>query len=345
MTTMTSLNEAEELVVFGKGVGESILLRLKDEQWIVIDSFISPNSGKPVAVEYLETRGIDTENIIGIVCTHWDDDHIHGISDIISVHRRPLTVVLPIALKERRVKEYVYFNSDHDINTSSEFIKVLELRKQQRCAFCWAQSDRNLFGNVICDDQIVFKALSPNDEQYEEFLKYIVLPSEKCVKRGYSSYENSISVAVYVKTCTESFLLGGDLENSAIGGWEAVCNNYHESTKSHIFKVPHHGSESAYYEHIWTTLVDQPIAIITRFNRSHLPKDDMLQKIKAHACKVFVVGPTPKRDKLLMKSAVKYGGAINSVSILDYDYGYVRLYREQSNTNWCIETQGCVQEL
>ncbi len=344
MTKMIPLVDTEEIVVFGKGVGESILFRVKEDKWIVFDSFIDNSSGNPVAIAYLENRQIDPERIIGIVCTHWDDDHIRGISDIISRHEKPLPVVLPIALKDNRVKQYVYFNSDKDIETTSEFIKVLNLKRLKKCSFYWATADRNLFGQEIDDNGITLKSLSPNDEQYEVFLNSIVLPEAGHVKKGYSSYENSISVAVYAKTHLDSFLFGGDLENSDIGGWEDICKNYHEPAKSHVFKVPHHGSSTAYYEGVWTSIVDRPIAIITRFNRAHLPKEDIIKKIGSRSSRIFVVGPEPKRDRELIKKAEKYGGTMKNVTILGDEYGYVRLYRENCNSDWCVETQGSVRE-
>ena len=333
-----------ELIVFGKGVGESILFRVTKDKWIVIDSFISNDTGKPVAIEYLESRNIDIEKIIGVICTHWDDDHIRGISNIIEMHTTPLPVVLPIVLKEDKVKEYAYFGSDNDIRKTTEFKKVLELKKEKRCTFCWAESDRNLFGKAISDSNIIFKALSPNDEQYEEFLKSLTLPKAG-EKKIYSYSENSISVALFAKNHVDTFLFGGDLEISELGGWKDICDNYHESAKSHIFKIPHHGSKTAYYDGVWTDLVDNPIAIITRFNRSHLPKDDMIENIRKNSSKLYIVGPEPKNDRNIMLKKLKYAGMLKDALIIDNKYGYVRLHRDNNSVEWTAEIYGSVKEL
>lgn len=332
-----------ELIVFGKGVGESILFRVTKDKWIVIDSFISNDTGKPVVIEYLERRKIDIEKIIGVICTHWDDDHIRGISNIIETHTTPLPIVLPIALKEDKVKEFVFLNSNNDIGKATEFINVLKLKKKKRCTFCWAESDRNLFGKALDDSNIIFKALSPNDEQYEEFLKSLTLP-EAGERKLYSYSENSISVAVYAKNHVDSFLFGGDLEISKLGGWRDICDNYYVPAKSHIFKIPHHGSKTAYYDGVWTDLVDKPIAIITRFNRSHLPEDDMIIKIEKHSSKLYVVGPKPKRDRNIKRKSLKSGGMLKDAWIIDDKYGYVRLYRDNNNCEWSVEVYGSVKE-
>ena len=132
------------------------------------------------------------------------------------------------------------------------------------------------------------------------------------------------------------------MENSAVGGWKDICDNYNDLRKSSIFKVPHHGSVTAYYESVWTTLLDKPIALITRYNNSHLPRPEILQKVVNHSLRTFVVGPKARRDKKLMRMDEKAGGMIKEASIIDDRYGYVRLYKKSGVSNWFEETNGAV---
>lgn len=330
----------EEVVVFGKGVGESILLHIKGDKWIVIDSFVDPVSKTPIALEYMKHKGVDTRKIIGMVCTHWDDDHIHGIADIIAQSERSLPFVLPISLTNERVKQYIADNTDKEIGKISEFQKVLKQRKQGKCELYWAQSDRILLGQETAGSNIVLKALSPNDKQYEAFLQSIVLAEANQEKKRQSSNENIVSIVIHVKTDSETFLLGGDLENSSIGGWRDICDSYYEISRSRIFKIPHHGSSTAYYEDVWKKIVEMPISIITRFNRSHLPKREMVQKIVNHSWRTFVIGPKPKKDKQLIRVINKSKASIKDIKSFECKCGYVRLYKTNHNSEWEEEVSG-----
>ena len=48
-----------EISLFGPGVGESCLIELPTGKWVVIDSFICPESRQPIALKYLEEKGVD----------------------------------------------------------------------------------------------------------------------------------------------------------------------------------------------------------------------------------------------------------------------------------------------
>lgn len=335
-----------EVIIFGKGYGESILINLNNK-WIVIDSFIEPISKLPMAIRYLQDNKIDEKNIVGIICTHWDNDHIKGISEIIKIRKKcDLPVYVPICFTEKKVLEYVCCYSDDNFNLTSEFHKVLLLYKKKQCKLNWAIAGRTLLGKEIGDGDIEIKALSPSDEQFKLFLDMIVLPKDGDLKKSFLNKENSISIATYIKTCVDSILLGGDLENSSKGGWGSICESYYYNDKSHVFKIPHHGSETGYCAKVWEVMVDYPISIITRFNNRHLPTDEMINKIKQNSVEVYVLGAAPENDKATLKNLKKYNRdeTVISVESLDYQYGYVRLHRSNHDVTWSVETYGAVNK-
>src|SRR5258708_29371462 len=72
-----------EVSVFGTGFGESIVVHLGENSWIVVDSCRSPTTRLPVPLEYLTRMGVNlAEHIALIVATHWDDDHIDGLAEL-----------------------------------------------------------------------------------------------------------------------------------------------------------------------------------------------------------------------------------------------------------------------
>jgi glyoxylase-like metal-dependent hydrolase (beta-lactamase superfamily II) len=69
----------------GGGYGESIIIHIGNNKWVIVDSCIDPHTRKNLPLNYLSSIGVNyRENVILIVCTHWHDDHIRGISHILS---------------------------------------------------------------------------------------------------------------------------------------------------------------------------------------------------------------------------------------------------------------------
>lgn len=72
------------LIGTGGGYGESILVHLGFNNWIVIDSCVNPNTNESLPLWYLESIGVDvSKDVKLIICTHWHDDHIIGISTLL----------------------------------------------------------------------------------------------------------------------------------------------------------------------------------------------------------------------------------------------------------------------
>src|SRR5258707_5632727 len=72
-----------EVSVFGTGFGESIVVHMGMNRWMVVDSCRDPETRSPMPLEYLAEIGVDlADSIKLIVATHWDDDHIDGIGEL-----------------------------------------------------------------------------------------------------------------------------------------------------------------------------------------------------------------------------------------------------------------------
>ena len=54
--------------------------------WFVIDSCTVPETDEPRSVRYLTDIGVDvTSHVKRIIATHWDDDHIRGLSRLVEL--------------------------------------------------------------------------------------------------------------------------------------------------------------------------------------------------------------------------------------------------------------------
>ena len=288
----------------GKHTGKSDLLILDVQRrdsplakkYVVIDSFLSPATKNPIAIEYLNSIGLDSGNIIGVICSHWDDDHIRGLSDI-AASIKGLNVGIPATFSQRelsKLREYLsYVRGAFDHVSINEFTRLMELYDNNMISFNFCLPHRKLFNHLITAEglnDIDVEVLSPSDKAYSQFIDQLVIPKEGDLMQSINFSNNSISVVSVFNLKGRYCLFGGDLENGH-GEWNEIINQYHYP-KAEIFKIPHHGSENGYSEKVWEKIVDNPISIITRFNRGRvfLPEDKQVRIIHNNSSKVFVVG-------------------------------------------------------
>lgn len=83
--TAPGLNEAEVTLIGGTaGFGETIIIHIGNGIWTVVDSCTNPMTGECVALEYLRELKVTVEDQLRyVVCTHWHEDHIMGLSKLI----------------------------------------------------------------------------------------------------------------------------------------------------------------------------------------------------------------------------------------------------------------------
>ncbi|MFT4562823.1 MAG: glyoxylase-like metal-dependent hydrolase (beta-lactamase superfamily II) [Gammaproteobacteria bacterium] len=95
-----------EITGFGTGYGECIVCHLGGGIWMIVDSLIARGETEPVAITYLESPGIKPASAVQLITvTHWHDDHVRGLSNI--VKRCPNAVVVASdALSRDRARSY-----------------------------------------------------------------------------------------------------------------------------------------------------------------------------------------------------------------------------------------------
>jgi hypothetical protein len=116
---------------------------------------------------------------------------------------------------------------------------------------------------------------------------------------------------LWLKVGLLAVLLGADLEHVSgrTEGWQAIIDSADRPEgRAAFFKVPHHGSENADCPACWTDLLlDQPIAILTPYSPSMLPKPADIGRLCARTPLVFLTGdPTryslPRRENAVEKT-------------------------------------------
>jgi hypothetical protein len=291
-----------EVSVFGPNYGECIVIHLGNDNWIIVDSCL--HEEEPVAIAYLRTLGVNVQTAIkAVIATHWHDDHCKGLSQVLTA-APTATVWIASALTDREFFRFVARMGKNKTAVAgtklAEFSAIIrEIEARHRAGllnFGFANAHTSIFKldgaasghGLSCD----VAALSPAHGDILNFLARIAanMPSARQTKRAVPSPSpNDVSVATLVSIGPASILLGADLENSgrANAGWEAVIGAHRTQQfgpKASLYKIPHHGSETAHNADVWGELLTaNPLAVLTpwRMAGRRLPTADGARSILA----------------------------------------------------------------
>ncbi len=124
-----------QLVVFGPGYGESILVHLGSRKWIMVDSCVDVNNF-PISLNYLNQIGVNLKSeVVAVIATHWHDDHIRGLEQII-LECESADIAISAAL--RKTEFFAYLQSaELEINSKldrggTEMLKCLKVLRERR---------------------------------------------------------------------------------------------------------------------------------------------------------------------------------------------------------------------
>ena len=332
-------NEEIELLVFGRGYGECILIKYSKDEYALVDCFKNPVTNNPIVIDYFNAINELPEKINIIVVTHWHKDHISGISDVIPLANSNVKIVLNPIVKENDFNKFIFLNG----SSTNEFRKIYEYIKQHPQSLCYSGQNKQL-----CKTKCSYiNTLSPQDF---EIFSYIDNLNRKLItnKVYYDIPDNNcLSIVLLFRYKKQGILLGSDMVNNSDTnlGWNGIINNYTD-IKSNIFKIPHHGSITGHNDKIWTNLLqDCPTSILTTFNKgSKLPTDEDIQRIKNLSEKLYIIGSNTKKDKNKERLAKKVLKDV-SIKAVTQEIGLVR-YRYNLKTQKCsIECFGKTETL
>ncbi len=268
-------------------------------------------------MEYLRGFGNDTlDRVKLIVATHWHDDHIRGLTTVL---RLGLSAEFSCsaALDTENFRTLVGL-ADENIPQHSgvdEFAAIFRLLLERRnarmaralIAPMLAIANRRLLRKTgDCAFPLSITAISPSDGTVKSAFRDIAAwlpragdPQQRIVNRP----PNHTSVVLWIEAGNKRALLGADLEHTqgTGDGWNAILSTSQDRTPAAIFKVPHHGSSNADCEEVWRQLLTpEPIAVVTPFSGSGLPRDTDLRRLRARTpelfCTAMGAGKPPQRD-------------------------------------------------
>jgi len=306
-----------EVSLFGPGYGESIVIHLGFDRWMVVDCCLDKDSGRAAALVYLEEIGVDPESQVElIVCTHWHDDHIRGMASILSACPSA-RFVCSTSLRESAFLELVALGETirgpHG-GGLKEFGRIFEqviLRRQRHqpspLETCQA-------GTVLLDQgegatRLRIESLSPSHTDHQRMARAFAEKKVRLLSADFkqtvpSIHPNLGSIVIRLQIGGKTILLGADMENrnSQQNGWNAILTHSPPGTAADLYKIAHHGSQTGDTPEIWTQLLVPNCPAVLAPNQrlsNPLPRSSDVERILSHTESAFATAPaTLKRKRL-----------------------------------------------
>ena len=343
-----------ELTLFGPGYGESVVLHVGAGTWVIVDSCID-SDGAPRALGYLESIGLDPAQVVSlVVATHWHDDHIRGMAQLIEACDQATFCCASALCKTEFLSAVDALERRHLSVAGSgarELHKVLTRLVEKKSIPTQAIANRRIFANGACQ----IWSLSPGDAAYQGFLRAIggLIPSEGETKRRIPDlFPNDVAVALWIEMSDVAVLLGSDLERR---GWVEILQSANRPAgTASVFKIPHHGSDNADEPEVWQRMLnlDDSVAVLTPWQRggSVLPSEQDVQRILSHTPNAYAsarrgsVATSPsRRDRMVDRTIRESGARLRRLAISP---GGVRLRRLiHAAKPWKVELFGAACHL
>lgn len=339
-----------EVSVFGPGIGECVVVHVGDGDWVVVDSCLHRETGQAIALNYLASLNVEVATKVKlVVATHWHDDHIRGLSQILRA-AESAKFVNSAAYAFRDLLRVVKIGSVAPQSSATKeydaIVKILYDRRPKgerpsTVGPLQAVANKKLLALTGPERSIsseVF-ALSPADGVFNRAQKELSDALSAITQRRRPSRlgANQLCVALWLKVGVLDVLLGADLEDvpGTTEGWQAIVGTAERPQgRAGFFKVPHHGSENADCGRCWTDLLlPQPFAILTPYSRSMIPRSTDIRRLCGRTSRLFLTSdPTryslPRRENAIEKTLREVTGRRRA---LVGQMGQVRLRSDARN--------------
>ena len=338
-----------EVSVFGPGIGECVVAHLGDGAWIVVDSCVHPRSKVPIAIDYLESLSVDIATQVRlVVATHWHDDHIKGLAETFEKAASAKFVnsaAYPLHQLTRLVSVGNWATPQS--SATREYAAIFKILSERRGAGersdavgpIRALANRAILSLPAGTGRVVdaaVHALSPSDaicaRSEEALSRALSVVNEK--RRPAAPGANEHSVVLWLKIGVLDVLLGADLEHvpGSNEGWKDIIGSTARPLgMAFCFKVPHHGSTNADCPDCWTGLLrEKPIAVVTPYSRSGLPRTTDLDRLCSRTSDVYLTSDAsnfglPRRENAVEKTLREVAVAGSRKAITGQQIGHVRV--------------------
>ena len=350
-----------EVNLFGPGYGESIVVHLGSNHWLVVDSCAPYDEEEPAALTYLRQIGVEAPDAIKyIVATHWHDDHIRGFSRIVSACPQA-DVFLSSALTYRPFMRLVLVNAPRHVTNLREMNRTFQVLNQRRLStrtqpYSFVLENTALHSKLNHpNEEVEIWALSPSSadmyaalRQINQFLPQTERPRLSAIS---DPKENRTSIVLYIRSGSQRVLLGADREKqrAKTRGWNSIatCAARRGIDRATLFKLAHHGAPNGDSDLIWDTLLEaNPIALLTPFRKGikgGRPRPSDVSRLCAHTRWTFTTSDliaSSAQSKGPAPSDIPEEGASMGIQLMgpaQLPLGHIRARADLAGGPWTID--------
>lgn len=294
------LEDEVEVTLLGPSYGESIVVHVGDGGWIIVDSCID-DAGNPQALNYLLGMGVDAAEAVElVVATHWHDDHIRGMNELVDACQKA-EFCCAGAFRQRE-----FLAAIHTLDGRGSFAGGSGVGELQRVFTTLVEQGR--IPNFVRADVRIrttrtceIWSLSPHNSEFVRFLKAIapLFPKKGDTKTRVPDVSpNNVAVVLWIRVGEIVILLGADLEAN---GWvKIVGSTGRPQMRGTAFKVPHHGGASAHEPSVWRAMLeDDPVAVLTpwRLAGRALPTRKDMLRILSETGRAYATTDPARKDR------------------------------------------------
>lgn len=247
---------------------------------MTIDSCYDPKTRLHYPLAFLNDLNVDVEQDLDlVVATHWHDDHIRGLSELVERASSAAFACSTAFLEDEFLAVIGQRLAGRPRSGVAELQLVLGTLSLRAATPKLASGSTLLWQGEGASTRVW--SLSPSAASIVAAIASVsglaFAPGEAVPWHVRSLTRNDASVVIALETDAHCALFGADLEvtTSAQQGWEAILfEPAVAGFKAGLMKVPHHGSAGAHHSPAWIELcTDRPQAILTPWRRAgrHLP--------------------------------------------------------------------------
>lgn len=309
------------IAVFGPGYGESIIFYVPEVGWGIIDCCkykIKEKWCNP-PLDFLKENQI--KKLAFVILTHPHEDHFSGLAEVMDFFMGSIDTVAYYS--GSGLREYINYLAASEalgdpkgLQKFGNVMKKFKEAEKKGSRRCLINDTTYLIDKKIHGSSIKVKGLSPSPASIDAYqnIFYEALPKREgeLLDPSLDKYQNLVSSAFLFCINDLTFILGGDVENGKTPntGWKGICSNFSSELASKVIKVPHHGSKNAFSQETWEHFSNKgkPISIITPYNKSCLPKKEILEKISEYSSVIVITSDIrfDKPKRVYDRSALKH---------------------------------------
>lgn len=274
-------NASLRVTLLGDGFGECVVIETA-ERVAIVDSALGPD-GTPLALSYLEAAERSTAEVDLVAATHFDLDHVSGLTDIVRACEPERLVVSGVFRHQELLARMAAERRARESGTKerlparvTEYFGAIEAAADGALLFATEGTRcRRWEGST---GEVTFEAWAPATSVIDEIHGSIGQLMDKGLHGDPHAMlsrifrENDTSIVLSVRDSDTHVLLGGDLEatGGATKGWMRAVRIGTENFSDQpidLVKVPHHGSDGAVDDVMWDRVSPDGIALVAPWVR------------------------------------------------------------------------------